>query len=386
MHNKRNIISLFGGYETDCGGESIAVERLFQELQKQQGAAVKLLGFPRLTRSGSFFYFSWIVRSLLFWFTALIKNRYTTWVYTPVFTAGFAASLLKPMFGYRICFHYHGSRLPAKTKLSNPLKNLTHQLKYKLTWFMHQYFLLRSDMVFVPSQDAKKTIVSEFPVLEHKPIYVVPNGVDLVRFHPELPGKKVRLKRQYSISSEYVLMYIGRLNQTKRIDLLLKVLSYLKQSVPNIVLLVAHHPPSFSDEIVYQEELKQQIVNDNLSRYVFWITGEDKVSNLYNMSDIVILVSREENFPLVMLETLACKTLFMGPAIGAIKEILTSIDPILLIDEKSPEKIAKHVETVLTLPKSHKQEIVRRGFQLAGQYSWERASRTIYRYLSEVAL
>lgn len=241
-------------------------------------------------------------------------------------------------------------------------------------------------MVFVPSQDAKKTIVSEFPVLEHKPIYVVPNGVDLVRFHPEPPGKKVRLKRQYSISSEYVLMYIGRLNQTKRIDLLLKVLSYLKQSVPNIVLLVAHHPPSFSDEIVYQEELKQQIVNDNLSRYVFWITGEDKVSNLYNMSDIVILVSREENFPLVMLETLACKTLFMGPAIGAIKEILTSIDPILLIDEKSPEKIAKHVETVLTLPKSHKQEIVRRGFQLAGQYSWERASRTIYRYLSEVAL
>ncbi|QPH39935.1 glycosyltransferase [Pedobacter endophyticus] len=59
-------------------------------------------------------------------------------------------------------------------------------------------------------------------------------------------------------------------------------------------------------------------------KYLGKVNSEAAISDIYNMADIYLLPSLEDNFPNVMLESLACGTPVVGFDIGGLKDLITN--------------------------------------------------------------
>lgn len=383
MYSKKNKMTILVCYELNSGGESVAIERLFEEYEKLYNAEIDLVSSKKLRSKGSLLYFMWLINNVFFWMFVIWKNRRANWICTPLFTAGFAASLLKPFFGYKICFNHQGSRMPSKSVDIGVFKNFVHLIKYKLTYWMHKVFFSNLDLLLILSEFSKKKLISQFPILEEKTIHFIHNGVDVSYFRPLSSSNKTFLREKYKTKDKYVLLYVGRLNKIKRVKLLLKVLIRLCRTIPNILLIVAHPTTSTSEENIYKKELLDYSQRNNLEKYIKWHENKKNIFELYNISDLTVLLSKEDNFPLVMLESLACKSLFMSTPNGAMREVLEQIDLRFLLNTTNPREISKRIKSTLKLPEKQKQMLRSKGYKLAKEFSWKRASGLVDEYLRE---
>lgn len=370
-------------YEKSCAGETVATEQICSELARFKGVSLKTYSAPPLFKTDSLNYFSWIFKSIASWVRIVARNRNVNWIYTPTYTAGVAASLLKPISGVKICFHYHGSRMPDKPSGVNFLRYLTQWLKYTTTRILHHLFLLNLDLIIIPSGYSKNLLKKQFSATKGKKILVIPNGVDLKVFKPGSLKAKLSLRKKYNIKrNAKVILAIGRLNKEKRVDLLFPAISLLKDKISNILLLIAYPKENTKDERIYKRKLKKQITELGISDYVLWLSGEKNIANTYAMSDLVILASKKENFPLIMFEALASKVIFVSTPVGGIKQILPDIDKRLVIKNTEPKALSKQLISLLNLSSRQKNIIRQKEYKLAQQYGWKKIAKLIFNSLS----
>lgn len=377
MNGKKENLHILVCYERNRGGETKATEAIYRELSKNKSLKLKISSSKPLSRTDFLGYFSWILAGISQWARVILLNRKTDWVYTTTFTAGFAATLFKPWPNFKICFHYHGNRLPEKEG------KLTQWIKYKVTFWLHQFFLKRVDLILTPSNYSKNFLKKQFSTIKDKKMVVISNGVDLKVFKPVLLRTKLALRKKYNINrNAKVILAIGRLNKEKRVDRLFPVISLLKNEISNILLLIAYPKEDTKDEKIYKRKLEKQITGLGISDYVMWLSGEKNVANIYAVSDFVVLASKKENFPLIMLEALASKVIFISTPVGGVKQILPNIDKRLVIKNTKPKALSEQLNSVLNLSNRQKNIIHQKGHKLALKHSWEKTAKGLLASLS----
>jgi glycosyltransferase involved in cell wall biosynthesis len=77
---------------------------------------------------------------------------------------------------------------------------------------------------------------------------------------------------------------------------------------------------------------------------------QDRLADLYNAADVLVLASTREGCPNVLLEALACGTPVVAAAAGGVPEIVR--DPVAgrLVAERTPEAFADAVRDLLADP------------------------------------
>lgn len=136
-----------------------------------------------------------------------------------------------------------------------------------------------------------------------RPSCVLPCMVDLHAID-SLPG--VELARQafpFIRSSAFKILFLSRLHPKKGVDILIKAVCALKQKSIDFQLLLAG--PGEND---YVDSLKNLVRQLNLERDVAFlgmVQGATKAS-LYQLADVFVLPTRQENFGLVLVEAMAC--------------------------------------------------------------------------------
>lgn len=137
--------------------------------------------------------------------------------------------------------------------------------------------------------------------MDESKIVIIPNGINIEEFE-NLPNKG-EFKRKYSITdNERIILYLGRIDIIKGIDLLIDSFSDLVNKVDNIRLVVVG--PS-SD---YLPILKQKVMDLGIADKVLFtgtLYGRDKLES-YVDADVYVLPSRYETFPNTVLEAAAC--------------------------------------------------------------------------------
>lgn len=365
-------------YEKGCGGETIATENIISEFKRKRD--IKLVSFAssRLIRTDSFGFFFWMFSSIINWFSLILRQKSVNWVYSTTYTAGVAAALLKPIKGFRLCFHYHGSRLPEKIKAKHPIRLIAQSTKFYAVFLLHKFFLSFTDLIIVPSSFSKDLLEKQFG-FRNKRVVGIPNGVDLGSFKPVGGDNKRELRPKYGIAQDNkVISYIGRVDRVKRIDLLLKAFALLLKSRPTTSLIVAYPRPTTDIEKTLLTHLKKIASKLNLGGSVFWIDGEKNISNLYGASDLIVSLSEQENFPLIMLESFASKTIFVSTPVGGVKEILSRVDPRLVLRSRTPSVLADSILRIFALPAKEKIRFLNRGHFLAKKSQWKDAAKRIY--------
>ncbi|NPE28857.1 glycosyltransferase [Methanococcoides sp. SA1] len=139
--------------------------------------------------------------------------------------------------------------------------------------------------------------------LDESKICIIPNGINIEEFN-DLPSKG-EFKNKYSIKDdEKIILYLGRIDKIKGIDLLINAYSDLINEVDDARLIIVG--PN-SD---YLPILEEQIMNLGIDDKVLFtgpLYGRDKLE-AYVDADVYVLPSRYETFPNTVLEAAACGT------------------------------------------------------------------------------
>lgn|SRR5690625_3098947 len=197
----------------------------------------------------------------------------------------------------------------------------------------------RSVVTFSINQSNAITAVSENLKLEtykffdvHKEIEVIHNFVDLERFKK---NDLTDFKKQIAPKGEKIITHVSNFRPVKRIQDVVHAFAKIQERVPAKLLMVGDGP-----DRQLAEELCRKLGTCKHTRF---LGKQEKMEDIFNISDLFILPSTYESFGLAALEAMACGVPVISTNTGGLPEInlngstgfLTEIGDIETMSEKS---------------------------------------------------
>ena len=135
------------------------------------------------------------------------------------------------------------------------------------------------------------------------PVTVAPNGIDSAPFDT-LPDPREFLNRFPALENKRVILFLGRLNPTKGLDILARAFSAIARRFPDAVLLMAG-PDEEGGQRIMESILRSEGVLDR-TLFTGMLTGYDKLAAM-SRADLFVLPSYSEGFSIAILEAMAAR-------------------------------------------------------------------------------
>lgn len=214
-------------------------------------------------------------------------------------------------------------------------------------------------------------------------VHIVPLGVEHAFF---APGYRPQARRALGIKGEdSMLLFVGRLQALKGVDLALETLIELRERGRNAMLAIVGGPsgPDGRDTLA---QLHRRVEEAGVIEHVSFVAPQSHqlLSTWMRASDVMLVPSRTESFGLVALESSACGTPVVASDVGG---LMTLIDPGVtgfLVDERDPRAWADAVE--VTLDPQISTTMSNAAVLLARRYTWRSAAKSLAELSEELAL
>jgi len=266
---------------------------------------------------------------------------------------GLIGAYLKKKYNTPLIVTIHGSDL-------FPLRN-------KVFRNVQEFVLENADEITVNSHVAKKELNFRFPSLRTR-ISIIPMGIDTRLF-----TKRNQLKNQYQ--SFKIILFVGRLNEQKGVEVLIKAMKKIKNVISNSKLLVI-------GEGNYRTHLEKLVHELGLGGNVNFLgpIQKSKLPGYYSRADVFVLPSvtskiGTESFGLVLLEAMSCGTCVIGSSSGGIKDIIKDGENGLIFQEKNHEQLADKIISVLK-DDTLRDKLAKKGQKFArSNYGWDKITK-----------
>ena len=215
-------------------------------------------------------------------------------------------------------------------------------------------------------ESAAVTAASEIEVGELVDLYgadrsklqIIPCGVDPNVFRPmRQADAREALGRD---QCERIILFVGRIEQIKGIDVLLRSLGLLFFRHPelrnDVCLLVvggALDPGDDSPETEKIEALRSLVHQHRMEANVSFVGSMDqqRLALFYAAADVCAVPSLTESFGLVALEAMACGTPVVGTRVGGLQTLIEHGQSGLLVPAGDYQALAESIAQVLTDPR-----------------------------------
>jgi 1,2-diacylglycerol 3-alpha-glucosyltransferase len=213
-------------------------------------------------------------------------------VQTP-FVAHYAAGFSARRYGVPVIATYH-------TLFEEYLKHYAPLIPSAWLKGMARRFSRRQcnalDAVIVPSKAIHERL-GEYGVTT--PMHILPTGISLERAEG---GARQDFRVRFGIGgARPVALFVGRVAHEKNIAFLLDVIDLARESVPDILLVIAGEGPALPS-------LRKSVLDRGLKNSVQFIGYLDRTTDLlacYAAADVFVFASRTETQGLVLLEAMA---------------------------------------------------------------------------------
>lgn len=136
--------------------------------------------------------------------------------------------------------------------------------------------------------------------IDRNKVECIPNGINLSQFL-YLP-KIGDFREKYDVQDKNVILYLGRVNERKGVDFLIRSFSLLRKSLSDVILVIAGADDGYKPVL-------QDLVKDlNLVESVRFIDYVDSPLTAYVDADLLVYPGKSEIFGLVPFEALLCGT------------------------------------------------------------------------------
>lgn len=198
----------------------------------------------------------------------------------------------------------------------------------------------------------------------NKKITIIPNGVDTSPFDTV----------QKKLTEQFKILFVGRLEWTKGVDVLIDAFSILKKKYAGLLKekKVELHIVGYGYD---NEKYKKMVVERNLTDLILLRgkLGTQEVIKEYKSSNLFVLSSRTEGDPLTVKEAWAAKLPVIATKCSPEYYIKDGVDG-LLVGKEDSVALAEKIAEVLHMDITRLESIGTRGYEkVKNQFSWEAA-------------
>ena len=236
-----------------------------------------------------------------------------------------------------------------------------------------------ADCIVTSTRDEKNNLIHLYGSQPQK-VRVIPAGVDLDLFHP---ANREAARRKLDLE-EYrrVLLFAGRLQPFKGLDLLLRAMTHLPNHGTTQLLVVGGNAGK-TDELVKMNSLVGELGISSMVTFVGAVEHE-KMPTFYNAADICIVPSYHESFGLVAVEALASGTPVVASRVGGLATIVNDGETGYLFDERSPEVLALYL-CLLMGENEIRESMAKAARQSVMKYHWSSTAQKLLRVYMELS-
>ncbi|MEE9355066.1 MAG: glycosyltransferase family 4 protein [Methylococcaceae bacterium] len=238
-----------------------------------------------------------------------------------------------------------------------------------------QYLLPRKMITWAARQSRGVITVCEALKIElinlgadGKKIHALRNGVNLNEFYP-MDRENMQFKYQITRPT---LLSVGHLLERKGHHLVIQAM----KDLPDYELLIAGDGEE-------RKRLQKLAVTEQVSDRVRFLGAltPDRLAEVYNAVDILVLASSREGWANVLLESMACGTPVIATNIWGTPEVVTTPDAGLLMSERSATAIVKATKQLLeNYPSREKTH------HYAENFSWDETVNSISNLFRDILL
>jgi len=238
--------------------------------------------------------------------------------------------------------------------------------------------VLRSDGIVVSTDsevlDINQLYVKSDKTFDDSKIKVITPGVNLQVFQP---GNRSKAKEKLSLSSGKMVLYAGRVEPLKGIDIAINAISKLELN--EVVDLIVVGGDSTSDTIV--AELKELARSFGIYKQVKFVGSvrQSLLAEFYRAADALIFPSYYESFGLVALEAMASGTPVVASRVGGLPQLIKNGETGYLVPFRCPESFTEKLEVILSNP-ILQDAIGASARRDAMDYSWGNAAKKLARF------
>ena len=198
-------------------------------------------------------------------------------------------------------------------------------------------------------------------------IDVIPNGVELDRFHPPETSKR---------TDALHLLTVGRLSVTKRVELLIHAVEMLHKDGHKVHFTIVGGGG-------LEQQIRQIVLERNLGD-IIEITGRispEKMPQVYRQNDIFISATMQEGMSNAMLEAMASGLPIITTRYEGVEELIA--DNGIVIEEEHAEAIAEAIKELADNPEEYKlMSIAAR--KKAEKFTWKKVADEYLNCYNEV--
>jgi glycosyltransferase involved in cell wall biosynthesis len=209
--------------------------------------------------------------------------------------------------------------------------------------FLIDRLVARTVDAFIAVSEANSRYLIEQKGLPSRKVHVIPNGIDLERFHPGHPEPPELRSALGFAADDPVIALFARLDPQKGHAVLLEAMARLRQTVPRVRLVIA-------GEGVLREKLKQLTASLGLADAVRFVGRQSNVSDWLAMAQVVVLPSFYEGLPLAAMEALAAAKPLVATAVDGTPEVVLDGKTGLTVPPGDPERLSEALLRLLCRP------------------------------------
>lgn len=174
-------------------------------------------------------------------------------------------------------------------------------------------------------------------------VQIIPCGVDLRAFTPGTTCERRMAHEAVAPGDMPTLLFVGRLDPIKGIDLLLESVAQMQTAAR---LIVVGGDPAGDPEV---ERLRAQAQALGIGERVLFpgAVPQDQLVSYYRAADALAVTSRYESFGLAAVEALACGTPVVAAQVGGLPSIVCDDMNGLLVRWRSPQAFAERFDQLL---------------------------------------
>lgn len=317
--------------------------------------------------------------------------------YLPEFTSGVYQFAKEYRVKYDLLHSHYwlsgwvGSQL--KQQWSVPLVHMFHTLGTLKNFVLRgkkekepekRLLIERQIMSFADRLIAPNPWEREQMILQNAPpskVQVIPCGVDLNLFKPIASS---RAKKCLGLSQRDFILYVGRIDAVKGIDVLIRAFHRLSR-IPlkgsqelGLIIIGGELDAESQDKSEEMQGLRKMVMGMKLQeRVAFWGSQrQDLLPYFYSAAHALVLPSRYESFGMVALEAMACGTPVIASRVGGLQYTVEDDQNGLLFAEGDSRMLCESIREVIE-NRRLRERLVKAALVRVKQYSWPRIARKI---------
>lgn len=172
----------------------------------------------------------------------------------------------------------------------------------QIAWARYAQLLSKLDAVIAPTE-AAADLIKRFNIV--KKLKIISNGINLEELTAK--GDNSKIRKKYKIPNKPIILFVGRVDKEKKIDVLFKAMTLIRDKVDFHTLIVGS-----GSEVDYLKGLSKTLGISDMVTFTGYVTNQE-LPLLYSIGDVFVMPSIAELQSLVIMEAMTNSL----PIIGA---------------------------------------------------------------------